>query len=112
MHITQKSAQNIVNEMKASIHRDINIMDENGVILASTDPTRRGKLHQGALAIIREGLDCLTVRQDEPERGIQRGVNLPVTLRGQLEGVIGITGEPEEVAVFGEIIRHMTEIML
>ena len=32
MHITQKSAQNIVNEMKASIHRDINIMDENGVI--------------------------------------------------------------------------------
>lgn len=43
MHITQKSAQNIVNEMKASIHRDINIMDENGVILASTDPTRRGK---------------------------------------------------------------------
>ena len=112
MHITQKSAQNIVNEMKASIHRDINIMDENGVILASTDPARRGKLHQGALAIIREGLDCLTVRQDEPERGIQRGVNLPVTLRGQLEGVIGITGEPEEVAVFGEIIRHMTEIML
>ena len=63
MHITQKSAQNIVNEMKASIHRDINIMDENGVILASTDPARRGKLHQGALAIIREGLDCLTVRQ-------------------------------------------------
>ena len=45
MHITQKSAQNIVNEMKASIHRDINIMDENGVILASTDPARRGKLH-------------------------------------------------------------------
>ena len=41
MHITQKSAQNIVNEMKASIHRDINIMDENGVILASTDPARR-----------------------------------------------------------------------
>ena len=112
MHITQNRAQNIVNEMKASIHRDINIMDENGVILASTDPARRGKLHQGALAIIREGLDCLTVRQDEPERGIQRGVNLPVTLRGQLEGVIGITGEPEEVAVFGEIIRHMTEIML
>ena len=32
MHITQKSAQNIVNEMKASIHRDINITDENGVI--------------------------------------------------------------------------------
>ena len=64
MHITQKSAQNIVNEMKASIHRDINIMDENGVILASTDPARRGKLHQGALAIIREGLDCLTVRQE------------------------------------------------
>lgn len=38
MHITQKSAQNIVNEMKASIHRDINIMDENGVILPARTP--------------------------------------------------------------------------
>ena len=36
MFITQQSAQNIANEMKRAIHHDINIMDANGIILAST----------------------------------------------------------------------------
>lgn len=56
MHITQKSAQNIVNEMKASIHRDINIMDENGVILASTDPAPPGEAASGSACHHPEGL--------------------------------------------------------
>ena len=32
MYITPRDAQSIVDEMKACIHRDINIIDENGVI--------------------------------------------------------------------------------
>ena len=112
MHITRQSAQNIVNEMKASIHRDINIMDENGIILASTNPARQGQLHQGALRLIRENLPSLTVWEDNPAEGVQRGINLPVAIDGRLVGVIGITGEPEEVSLFGDIIKRMTEIML
>ena len=112
MHITYMDAQNIVTEMKASIHRDINIMDENGIILASTNPARRGQLHRGALQIIREKLPSLTIWEDDPERGVQRGINLPVIMNGQMEGVIGVTGDPEEVSVFGDVIKRMTEIML
>ena len=70
MQITQQEAQAIVDEMKASIHRDINIMDESGLILASTNPARRGQLHQGALRIIREGLSSLIIWKDEPEQGV------------------------------------------
>lgn len=112
MRITQQEAQSIVDEMKASIHRDINIMNESGMILASTNPARRGRLHQGALRIIREGLSSLTIWRDEPEQGVQRGINLPVTIKGHLEGVIGITGDPREVSAFGDVIKRMTEIML
>lgn len=112
MRIAQPEAQHIVDEMKASIHRDVNIMDGGGVILASTNPARRGRLHQGALRIIREGLPSLIIWRDEPEKGVQSGINLPVAVGGRLEGVIGITGDPREVSLFGEVIQRMTEIML
>lgn len=112
MFITQQRAQNIVDEMKASIHRDINIMDETGVILASTNPTRRGNLHSGAAQVIEKGLPSLMIWEDNPGTGVQQGVNLPITLYGETVGVIGITGAPEEVAIFGDIIKKMTEIMV
>ena len=112
MFIGREDAQHIVDEMKASIHWDINIMDGEGAILASTNPTRQGKLHQGALRIIREGLPELTIWEDDPEAGVQRGINLPIVLDGQLAGVIGVTGDPAEVSVFGDIIKRMTEIMV
>lgn len=112
MYITRKDAQNIVNEMKASIHQDVNIMDEHGVIMASTNPARQGQLHRGALRIIQEHLPALIIWEDNMEEGVQRGINFPIILEGQLEGVIGITGDPKEVSVFGDIIKRMTEIML
>lgn len=112
MFITQTYAQSIVDEMKSSIHRDINIMDETGIILASTNPTRRGTLHQGAVRVILEGLPSLTIQADDPTSGVQRGINLPIVMEGKTVGVIGITGDPEEVSVFGEIIKRMTEIMV
>ena len=112
MYITPRDAQSIVDEMKACIHRDINIIDENGVILASTNPVRQGQLHQGALRIIRENLPSLIIWEDNPAEGVQRGINLPITVDGRLEGVIGITGDPNVVSAFGDVIKRMTEIMI
>ncbi len=112
MLIAQTHAQSIVDEMKASIHRDVNIMDESGIILASTNPVRRGRVHAGAVQIIRNKLPSLTIWEDDPETGVQRGINLPITMGGELVGVIGVTGEPGEVSVFGDIIKRMTEIMM
>jgi len=112
MFITQQHAQSIIDEMKNSIHRDINIMDEHGVILASTNPARQGQLHAGAVRIIQNGLPSLTIREDDPGQGVQRGINLPVRIGEELVGVIGITGDPEEVSIFGDIIKRMTEVMI
>ena len=112
MYITQQDAQRIVNEMKACIHRDINIIDETGVILASTNPLRQGQLHQGALRLIREKLPLLIIWKDDPDSGVQQGINLPIVLDGQLSGVIGITGDPNVVSAFGDVIKRMTEIMM
>lgn len=111
MFIPQQEAQNIVNEMKASIHQDINIMDEDGMIFASTNPVRCGKLHQGAVQLLRNSLPSLVVWADDLQQGVQQGINLPIVIDGKTVGVIGITGAPEKVSVFGDIIKRMTEIM-
>lgn len=112
MFITRRRAQSIADEMKAAIRRDINIMDESGTILASTNPARQGSFHRGASQVIRDRLPSLVIREDDPAAGVQRGVNLPIILDGQTVGVIGITGDPAEVSIFGDIIKRMTEIMV
>ena len=109
--LSAKHAEHIVYEMKSAIHQDINIMDSCGIIIASTNPTRCGTLHQGALRIIESRLPSLIIREDDPSTGVQKGINLPITIGGETVGVIGITGEPEEVSVFGDIIKRMTEVM-
>lgn len=112
MFISQQDARSIVEEVKAAIGRDINIMDETGRILASTNPARQGQLHPGAERILREHLPSLTVAEDQPETGMQAGINLPVRIDGATVGVIGITGPPEEVAGFGSVIKLLTEILV
>ncbi len=112
MFISRQDAQSIVEEVKAAIGRDINIMDETGRILASTNPARQGQMHPAAERILREHLPSLTVEEDQPETGMQAGINLPVQIDGTAAGVIGITGPPEEVAGFGSVIKLLTEILV
>lgn len=112
MLLSRENAKRIVEENGRAIGRDINIMDENGVIIASTDPARINAVHEGARRLLRDGLSMLAVHSGNEFPGSQEGVNLPVSLHGETVGVIGISGPPEEVAVFGGIIRRMTEIQL
>ena len=111
MLLSTQQASQILRDMKSLVHHDINLIDTQGVIFASTNPARVGQFHPGALRILREGLSELNVRENDGS-GMQPGVNLPIYLDGQLEGVIGITGDPAEVGEFGGVMRRMLEIML
>ena len=51
MTISSKLAQNIVQSIKEIIHHEINFMNMEGVIIASTDPVRIGQQHEGALKV-------------------------------------------------------------
>lgn len=112
MDLSPQDAMSIVTEMKRTIGRDVNIIENTGVILASTNKARIGTVHEGARQLIENGLDSFTVWADDPARGVQHGINLPVVLDGHIECVIGVTGDPAEVSVFGAVIRRLMEIML
>lgn len=111
MYLRKDTATTIIKEISMILDYDINIMDEKGAILASTDPSRVGMFHEGAFLIIRNQLKELAVYQDEQYQGCRKGINLPIFLKEEIIGVIGITGEVSEVMKYGKVLRKMTEIL-
>lgn len=112
MTISEENAKQIAGELKDAIGKDINVIAPDGKILASTDSSRVGKIHEGARKLVQDGLDKLAVYDTDSIGGAREGINLPITIDGETVGVIGITGKTEEVSPLGTVIKKMTEIML
>ncbi|MEG1069414.1 MAG: sugar diacid recognition domain-containing protein [Ruthenibacterium sp.] len=95
----EKMAQNLVEATSHLIGgRVINIMDTKGVILASTDKTRIGTVHEGACEVIRTGR-AVAIEKSEVGRypGAKEGYNLPVMSGSRIIAVVGIFGNPSDV---------------
>lgn len=87
--------------------RTINIMNTDGIIIASTEPERIGTYHEGAGEAIRTG-KLVNIRKDQVDRypGAKEGCNMPIHLDGSIIGVVGIYGEPEEI----RDVAHLLEV--
>ncbi|WP_153465523.1 CdaR family transcriptional regulator [Sediminibacillus terrae] len=109
--LSEAIAQQIVLEMEKIIERNINIMNETGVIIASKDTERIGSFHEGALKAIQEG-ETVPIYSDQSHQGAKAGMNMPILFKGALIGVIGITGHPDEISDYAKIIHKMTEVMV
>ena len=112
MELSVQSAQRIVDEISGIVGQHINMMDERGNIIASTDGTRVGHFHAGAKRIVEEGLPELYVRPEDATPTVRAGLNLPITHGGRTVGVIGITGAYEQVIGYGQVVKKMTEILI
>lgn len=111
MRINSKLAQSIVENLRNTIKQDINFIDNNGIIIASTDKSRINTTHKGALVCIKKG-QTIAIMSDDQYPGSKKGVNLPVTFQDEIIGVIGISGDLDVVEKYGNIIKKMTEILL
>ncbi|MBQ8621528.1 MAG: helix-turn-helix domain-containing protein [Oscillospiraceae bacterium] len=114
MKISNTSAQQIVEEIGKLVRQNINLMDETGHIIASNDPSRIGKFHPGAYEIITHHMNELYITQEMEKSDVRlrQGINLPIQVDGQVEGVIGITGIYDEVIQYGQIVKKMAEILV
>ncbi|MGM0903537.1 MAG: CdaR family transcriptional regulator [Bacillota bacterium] len=113
MRITSELAHPIILRLKALLDYNINIMDEEGLIVASTDPNRMYQIHEGALKVIKTEEQIVIYPVDESlYLGSKPGVNLPVKRQDQIVGVIGVTGHPDEVMKFAAILKVTVEVML
>ncbi len=113
MKITHQLAQDIVNKTMSILGKNINIMDEKGVIIGSGDNSRLNQYHEGAAQVIKEGKKLEIYSKDINHLvGAKPGINLPIEHNNKIIGVVGITGEPNEVSPFGEVIKMTVEMML
>lgn len=114
MKISKASAQQIVEEIGKLVKQNINLMDETGHIIASNDPRRIGNFHEGAYRIITNRLKELyiTPELEQTLPMVRQGINLPIEVDGNMEGVIGITGSYDQVIEYGQIVKKMAEILI
>lgn len=111
MQISNLLASNIVNEMKMILNHEINFMSTESIIIASTDSSRIGNSHEGSKVVLRTGKE-LIVEYDSEFVGTKRGINVPIYFEKSIIGVIGITGNKDDVIKYSSIIKKMTEILI
>lgn len=113
MIITTDIAQSIVNEMINVIDYNVNIMNHEGVIVASGDPDRINQIHQGALEAIELKRERIIHRPDNQIMlGTNVGVNVPIEINKEIVGVVGITGDPTKIYKLIHVIKITVETLL
>lgn len=106
-------AKQIVNRTMKIIGHNINVMNKHGVILGSGEPHRIGEVHEGALlAISQQRTVEISQASESTLQGVKAGINLPLHYKGDIIGVIGITGEPDELGNYGELLKMTAEIIV
>jgi carbohydrate diacid regulator len=106
-------AQHIVDRAMAILPYNINVMDAQGLIIGSGDPLRLHTRHEGAQLVL---ANSRVVEIDEQAasylRGVRPGVNVPLLHAERLIGVLGITGTPDIVRPYAELMRMAAEMLV
>lgn len=113
MLINNDLAQRIVDSAMSLVHRNVNIMNRDGIIIATGHPHRLNTFHKGAKDVIETGM-VVEIQPDQLNLypGALQGVNLPIVLDEQVIGVVGVFGVPDEVRDTGRLVKTITELIL
>jgi carbohydrate diacid regulator len=111
--ITKQLANQIIEQTMLRLQRNINVMETNGMILASGDKLRVDRIHEGAL-IVAETKQTLWITEENKHQfpKTKPGINMPINFQDKLVGVVGITGNPEEIKEVATLVQLTTEMMV
>ncbi|MFP7170732.1 CdaR family transcriptional regulator [Terribacillus halophilus] len=111
--LTYELAQEIVGRTMKILNQNINVMNEEGVIIGSGERDRIDQLHTGALLVLEKGESMEIDDASAAEmKGARPGINLPILFNDQVVGVIGITGEPEQIRNYAQLVKMAAELVL
>lgn len=105
-------AKKLIEQIVKYTEYNVNIMNKEGIIIASRTPDRIGTYHEPAWQILHGGKDIITVDSDSDYPGVSRGINMVIEIDGRREGVVGVTGSPEEIRPVALIIKMSIETMI
>lgn len=108
-YLTNDNAQKMVDKIMGIVPYNINIMDKYGVIIASGDKARIGTSHKGAVKALEMREAYIVYKDTETEK---KGINLPIFFNFEIEGVIGVSGDVDEVMQIGQIVATTAQLMI
>jgi sugar diacid utilization regulator len=113
LQITSFLGQEIIERVAKYTEVDINIMNLNGKIVSSTDESRIGDIHTGALEVLKTEVELIIDEKGLVEYpGTKPGVNLPIKHNRMIAGVVGVSGTPEDIYKFTGLIRSAVEVVM
>lgn len=104
-------AQQIVDTLKTVCTHDINYINPQGIIIASSNPDRVGSYHAGGHEAAKSGR-IVSVEEDDEAAGVRKGINMPIFFHKKTASVIGITGEPEHVKRYADLAQRITLLLM
>ncbi|MEH0689266.1 helix-turn-helix domain-containing protein [Vibrio cholerae] len=113
MQLTPAIALHIVERASSILPYPVNVMDECGIVIGSSDESRLHRSHKGALLVLQEQR-AVEVDSSMAKAlvGVKQGINLPIRYRGQMIGVVGLSGEPQEVRYYAELVKMTAEMVI
>ena len=110
--INRELAARFIAQVTQYTNYNVNIMNKQGVIIASRDPARVGQFHEIAYRITGGEADIVEITKDDNYPGVLPGINMAIKPDNQCEGVVGITGAPAEIKSVALIIKMAIEVMV
>ncbi|MDA9558034.1 helix-turn-helix domain-containing protein [Vibrio sp.] len=113
MQLNQTIAKQIVERVQKIISHSINVMDEHGYIIGSSDMNRLNQCHEGALLAIKENRTVSITKENQSQfKDVKLGINLPIFFQDRIVGVIGISGEPSQITQRAELVKMAAEMII
>lgn len=111
--LTHQLAQNIVDRAMAILPYNVNVMDSQGLILASGEKDRINTRHEGAqLVLANRRIVEIDEQAAKNLKGVLPGINLPLMHDQELIGVLGISGNPQTLRTYAELVRMTAEMLV
>lgn len=110
IELSVQLAQKIVDKMMGVIPYKVIITDEEGIIIGSGDPDRIHQFHSVAKKVVET--ERMIEIPDDSSPGVKAGVNSPIFFDGKPVGAIGITGDPNIVKSFSELVSVTAELLI
>ena len=110
--ISQDLARKFIEQVTRYTDYNVNIMDGDGIIIASIDPERVGQYHEIAHRIVTGSEDIVDTTVLTGLTNVKPGINMVIMADGRREGVVGVTGDPDEIRPVALIVKMAIETML
>lgn len=107
-----KFAQSLVDIVAAELNKNVNILDDRGVIIASFSRERIGQVHESGARMLKTGVIkefYVSIKDERYLSGIRQGFNVPIMFENKCIGVIGVTGNQEMAEPYARLAARFVE---